>query len=335
MTAQQTNSVATLHGKLVQELLDAQSALYPVLKMLAGLTKEPNPQFEEIQARRDSEHARLSALSLPELQAMKEQQRAREAAAEAERAEVKKRQQLNATAKEVKKEAAKFYNQGSATADFQHWSKMDHWTLDESLALLLGKDPRVLTRAAMESELSPGWGLMFEPQRERTGFLQAYENLRHLAERAAAMRAPQLRPEQVLLWAHQSGAIPPPAELVKGVLARLQRSATQRVQTATPSPVALPQERESPNAHAKRDALSLKRAALVKTYSRIWPTIHGDLGHANENGLSASAKAPAYGHWFEDKALDWARRNGRLTGTDAASTNTANRPFGQIHRLDD
>lgn len=335
MTAQQTNSVATLHAELVQKLLDAQSPLYPVLKALAGLNEETKAQFEKTQARRDSEHARLSALSLPELQAMKERQTAHEAAAEAKRAEVKKRQQLDAAAKEAKKEAAKFYNQDSATADFQHWSKMDHWTLDESLALLLGKDPRVLTRAAMESELSPGWGLMFEPQRERTGFLQAYENLRHLAERAAAMRAPQLRPEQVLLWAHQSGAIPPPADLVKGVLARVQRSNAQRAQNVTPSSNAASREQEIPDAPAEKAATSLKRAALVKAHRRNWPTIDGDLGHANENGLSASAKAPTYGHWFEDKALDWARQNGKLTGTDTASTNAAHRQFGPIHRHED
>jgi hypothetical protein len=40
-------------------------------------------------------------------------------------------------------EKARFYNQPYANADFNHWSRAAHWTLDEAVALSLGKNPEV------------------------------------------------------------------------------------------------------------------------------------------------------------------------------------------------
>ena len=38
-------------------------------------------------------------------------------------------------------ERKKFYNQPDANADFDYYCKCPYWTLDEAIALSLGKDP--------------------------------------------------------------------------------------------------------------------------------------------------------------------------------------------------
>jgi PAS domain-containing protein len=40
-----------------------------------------------------------------------------------------------------REELARFFNQPDANADFSHWSKAAHWTLDEAIALSFGKAP--------------------------------------------------------------------------------------------------------------------------------------------------------------------------------------------------
>lgn len=47
-----------------------------------------------------------------------------------------------ALAKSAYDEERRFFNQPSASADIQHWTRMSIWKLDEAVALSLGKDPR-------------------------------------------------------------------------------------------------------------------------------------------------------------------------------------------------
>jgi hypothetical protein len=44
-----------------------------------------------------------------------------------------------------REEAQRFFNQPRAEADFEHWSKFAYWTLDEAIALSLGKTPQIVT----------------------------------------------------------------------------------------------------------------------------------------------------------------------------------------------
>ena len=43
-----------------------------------------------------------------------------------------------------REEAQRFFNQPWANADFKHWGKAAYWTIDEGVALLLGKAPEVV-----------------------------------------------------------------------------------------------------------------------------------------------------------------------------------------------
>jgi hypothetical protein len=43
-----------------------------------------------------------------------------------------------------KEEQERYFNQPDAVADYVHWSQCAHWTLDEAVALSLGREPRVV-----------------------------------------------------------------------------------------------------------------------------------------------------------------------------------------------
>ncbi len=107
------------------------------------------------------------------------------------------------------REAKRFFHQPSAKADFAHWSKCAHWTIDEAVALTLGKEPEVVTWAKVhaESEFSP--------------FVKKFSRIRDLAQRAVQWKQifPQTLPGIYLAWAKQTG-VDLPEELVAAVEAR-------------------------------------------------------------------------------------------------------------------
>ena len=65
-----------------------------------------------------------------------------------------------------------------------------------------------------------------------------------------------------------------------------------------------------------QDQWILKKVALIKKHLHRWPTINRDFQDASENGLSAAAKAPTHGDWFEAKALGWAEKKGKLLSNE-------------------
>lgn len=80
------------------------------------------------------------------------------------------------------------------SADFEHWAKMPFWTLDESIALLLGKDPKAVTWNTM---------LMCSEQNYASDLARDYTRLRTLLLRA--LEAKELEesnsPATFLAWA--------------------------------------------------------------------------------------------------------------------------------------
>lgn len=72
----------------------------------------------------------------------------------------------------IREENERFYNLKSADADFVHWSKAAHWTIDEAVALSFGKEPEVVT-----------WKKI-EPFKDKSIFVKAFARRRDLAMRA-------------------------------------------------------------------------------------------------------------------------------------------------------
>ena len=169
-------------SRLVADLLRSWHPHLALAAELAHLHEGMRQHFANVNAPWEADRTRLSALTEPEL--------------------------LSLIAKQMAhREAAQFYNQGRAKADFHYWSKMEHWEFDEAIALLLGKNPQVVSWAAMKPELKRN------KQLAETGFPRTYEKLRDLAERAAVMQAPRLKPVDVVRWAQTIALFPVPESL--------------------------------------------------------------------------------------------------------------------------
>lgn len=162
---------------------------------------------------RDKSMAGFYALKA-QLEAMPAQEVARLAAASTQRQQTQ--QQAKAKADADAREAARFYNRPEAKADFAYWCKVEFWTLDEAVVLLLGRNPHVVTPEALAAELSRSTGLLgLGAPPPKAAFHGAYERLRTLMLRAEALASPRLKPGSVVAWAIDSGAVEVPTALAE------------------------------------------------------------------------------------------------------------------------
>ncbi len=330
---------------VVEEQLRMEFPSYAMAKAMASLNDKLFEHHNQLQNQRETRRKALLALSIPELEAIRHQH-AKNAAAQKARADQRARDRKDqAIAQAAVKEATKFYNQPQANVDFAHWGKLEYWTFDEALALLLGKDPHVLTRAAMQRELSPGWSLLLPEQPvEKPAFVKAYVNLRQQAERAKDMQGARLRPASVLLWAHNSSAVEVPAELLRSVAAQVkqpsptfkqptQESTTNGTQpNETRSNETQSMANDSPTVNETSDTIT--REELIRKHKSNWPSIDTNLKNATANGLAKAAKATTHGHWREHEALEWARKNNKIKKHDIVTrAYGANNPFNLAPQL--
>jgi hypothetical protein len=105
---------------------------------------------------------------------------------------------------EARADRLEFFNQPDAAADFRFWCHLEHWTLDETVALLLGKDPR---------KVSP---LMLSHIRHKSPFRQTFEDLRSKLIRAKHDGKLKERdtPSSFIEWAEKVG-VAMPGELLE------------------------------------------------------------------------------------------------------------------------
>jgi hypothetical protein len=115
-------------------------------------------------------------------------------------------EQANSLADMQREEDARFFNQPHAAADFDHWSKAEHWSLEEAVALAMGKAPELVSWVKIQSygQVSP--------------FVQKYGRLRDLAHRAVPWKKlyDPVLPTIFLKWA-KDNEITVPAELSEKV----------------------------------------------------------------------------------------------------------------------
>jgi hypothetical protein len=109
-------------------------------------------------------------------------------------AEERNKQAAELTAKAEAEERARFFNQPRSTADFDYWSRLAHWTLDEALALSLGKAPEWVHWKAIE------------PYLQISAFALRYKRQRELILRAAAWKQlfDPVMPGFFLAWAKRT-----------------------------------------------------------------------------------------------------------------------------------
>jgi hypothetical protein len=285
-----TNSPVDLQAaktRLVDSIMDIESPLWRVHDAIIksaqntaiALNKTPPPANDQKMA---AYRAALEAMEMDALQR-------RHAALKADIAR--------------KNEAAKFYNQAKAQADFAYWLPMDFWTLDEAVALSLGKDPREVNMASIERYLEKPKGLFSGPANQPDAFTKTFHDLHLKAKRSRAMIGTELLvPRDVATWAQATlgDAIPKPM----AALLPKEAEPAPLVEAEAPSVAVTPTQDELQKTLVSRAAL----LALV----HMWPTVENDLHHANRNGLQETAKADGRNQWWKEAALDWADRKGRI-----------------------
>ncbi len=108
-----------------------------------------------------------------------------------------------------REEQERFFNQPYVNADFVHWSKAAHWTLDEAVALSFGKAPENVKWASVK------------PLVQISAFAAQYARIRDLTLRAKAWKQlyDPVLPTIFLAWAKRTD-ISYPAELEKQLTAR-------------------------------------------------------------------------------------------------------------------
>lgn len=156
--------------------------------VLAGLPNGPRPNGTTTLGRAlrhtqmDQYRAELQVLPFEQLQSLYEEESPK------------------ALADLQREEGLLFFNQRHAAADFDHWCKAEHWSLDEATALAMGKAPEIVSwdKIKSYSSVSP--------------FVQQYARLRDLAERAKVWKKlyDPVLPPIFLKWAADNEiAIPP------------------------------------------------------------------------------------------------------------------------------
>jgi hypothetical protein len=202
--------------ELVEAILMLQSTAYVVIERLQKATRqEPtNPILEK-------QRQELLKKTEPELQNLL--------------ATIKHEKDVARRAEAAAKEAARFYNRRATNAEYEYWAKAEYWTPDEAMALLMGISPELMTHAAVEREVARLTPIFGSKPSQLPYVLDLYFQVRKLAERAGAMKGPKIHPASALIWAIRSGAIAPPAELIRIFERRAEQLRPQPLHAAPPA----------------------------------------------------------------------------------------------------
>jgi hypothetical protein len=215
-------------------------------------------------------------------------------------------------------EAQRFYNQPNAQADFPYWLAMDFWTLDEAVALLLGKNPEIVNPASIDKDLEQPKGFFARTAHPPTAFTKFFQAAHLQAQRSHAMtRAKHLAPVEVAHWGQSVLCKRLPLPMAALLANALPAPVPIPVTVSVPVPVRetaaeAPDQTKEPRRGQACESVQVKRKALT-AMARIWPTVESDLRHAGDNGLQAAAKGSQHGMWKEKEALEWARQQGKLS----------------------
>ena len=297
---------------IVERILDQRFPWKVIYDALGAIPQTREMSVNDVAtsyyARVQAERERLLLRTESELRALVAQLDAQRVADEAVRLAEKRKKEA---AKAAEKEASKFYNLKAADADFSFWSKLEFWTFDESIALVLGKEPKAVTWTAIQRELDP-LGAFFVNHSEPSSFVRQYARIREIALRAQVMSGDRLRPARVLLWAGQNEIVEPPAELVALVTKRLigQQELAAAVGAATKDKVSLTLSNVEPGTQPIRWTPE-RTAELAKfkcEHGTKAAAAHFEISGARVRQLvptktKAAPKAPGVSKWFPSSPI--------------------------------
>jgi hypothetical protein len=207
-----------MNGKIECGVID-----YLVDRKFKRVGDAPFPSFEEWRERRKTQRATLDRffepeedeaayrlelehMSLPALNERLGKVAEQEAAEQRQRAEFEDR--------------TRFFNEPKAQADFDHWSKMPRWTLDEAVALSFRKAPEFVNWDKVKVYLG------------QSSFADGYGKRRSLllrAQEAGDLKDPIL-PVEFIRWAARTGIVLP-HELIGAAAVREKPLSTRERET--------------------------------------------------------------------------------------------------------
>jgi hypothetical protein len=122
----------------------------------------------------------------------------------------KQHEYRQAVEKAEREERERFFNLPYANADYDHWSKTAHWTLDEAIALSFGRAPEIVRWDQLQKFTSLG-----------SPFVAQYARRRDLTLRAVTWKQlyDPVLPGIFLAWAKRTDIAVPP-ELIEAVQKR-------------------------------------------------------------------------------------------------------------------
>ena len=191
---------------LIEYLVIRQFGDFKTAKMTATtrLVGAPEKGISEL-AR--IENTRLLNEFREELLALPDQELKARLASEQDKEKLERK--LKSDARASREEQERFFNLSSADADLSHWSKAALWSLDEAIALSLGKAPELVKWGTVKLyvQLSP--------------FALKYSRLSELASRAQHCQelSNPVRPKDFIAWARRN-EIDFPEELIRLVESR-------------------------------------------------------------------------------------------------------------------
>ena len=180
-------------------------------------------------------------------------------------------------------------------------TKLKVWQLASMMA---GIDPRDLPDIMCSSDSDDVYGEPADFSHEEHIILDA-------------VNRGEIRCKRVMLSQQNSSMELPMSEIV----AWLRSSKRHQILADQLDPMGRAQEKETPSSQVSQTPIQsctppqpsgkkYSKAVMVDTFKSEWPTIDTDLSNASRNGLGGAARTGERG-WDPDKALDWAKRNGK------------------------
>jgi len=132
----------------------------------------------------------------------------------------KAKENLEKQKKADKVERERFFHQPEAMAEFEYWAKMPYWKIEEAIALILGKNPEVVSWKTIHEEAERyKKHLGFYPT---SHFVAKYSKIRELASRAVRLKqlTDPIQPADFLSWVLDNEITAMPEELFRQVQVR-------------------------------------------------------------------------------------------------------------------
>ena len=189
-------------------------------------------------------------------------------------------------------EQAQSYNVRISQVEIAQWARLDAWTPEEAVALLLGRDPERVNWTKIKGRLA------------ESPFVQLYQRVLLMVQRATPLQTgDRLDPSTVLSWGRVQHGLTPPEELVELVQARQQRflvtsePASIKSSPAANAPSSTPtrwtdEMKEELRAYRKKHGLAAAAKKYKITPPRISQVLSKDRLHANSSVFTMGKPRP-------------------------------------------